>query len=205
MPLYPITVRRCQHIKVNGIQCGSPALRNHNHCYFHHQWRALNPQPKPTDGNHPAFTLPNLEDANSIQLALAQVMHLLLTQQIEHRTASLLLRALRIAATNVKFTTLEPLPQTQIVIDPQCVEHRPLESTAWSSIEGQDYDIIEPGENELGFSHVPSREFTMEDLAEESRRLEESIARRIEKRRREDPDFPRSFRPTPDKAKSAHA
>jgi hypothetical protein len=26
MPSYPPTIRRCQHIKVNGTQCGSPAL-----------------------------------------------------------------------------------------------------------------------------------------------------------------------------------
>jgi hypothetical protein len=26
---------RCQHIKVNGTQCGSPALRRHKFCFFH--------------------------------------------------------------------------------------------------------------------------------------------------------------------------
>jgi hypothetical protein len=28
-------VPRCQHVKVNGTQCGSPALRRRRHCYFH--------------------------------------------------------------------------------------------------------------------------------------------------------------------------
>jgi len=26
---------RCQHIKVNGTHCGSPALRRNRFCYFH--------------------------------------------------------------------------------------------------------------------------------------------------------------------------
>jgi hypothetical protein len=91
---------------------------------------------------HGIIKLPTLEDANSIQLGLAEVMRLLVTQQIDHRTASLLLRALRIAAANVKFTSLEPKP-THIVIDPNCVENRPLGATAWSSVEGRDYDLVD--------------------------------------------------------------
>ena len=91
---------------------------------------------------HGIINLPTLEDANSIQLGLAEVMRLLVTQQIDHRTAFLLLRALRIAAANVKFTSFEPQP-TQIVIDPKCVENRPLGATAWSTVEGQEYDVVE--------------------------------------------------------------
>jgi hypothetical protein len=90
---------------------------------------------------HGIIKLPTLEDANSIQLGLAEVMRLLVTHQIDHRTASLLLRALRIAAANVKFTSLEPKP-THVVIDPSTVENRPLGATAWSTVEGQDYDTI---------------------------------------------------------------
>jgi hypothetical protein len=29
----------CQHIKKNGIRCGSPALRGRSFCYFHTRWR----------------------------------------------------------------------------------------------------------------------------------------------------------------------
>ncbi|MFZ0796744.1 MAG: hypothetical protein WCA13_08190 [Terriglobales bacterium] len=143
MSTYPVTIRRCQHIKVNGIQCGSPALRSETYCFFHNQCRVLCRQINMKFSEHGIITLPTLEDANSIQLGLAEVMRLLVTQQIDHRTASLLLRALRTAAANVKFTNLEPKP-THIVIDPECVEHRPLGATAWSTIEGQEYDAIEP-------------------------------------------------------------
>jgi len=88
------------------------------------------------------ITLPTLEDANSIQVGLAEVMRLLVTNQIDHRTAALLLRALRTAAANVKHTSFEPEP-TQVVIDRESVERRPLGATAWSKVEGREYDEVE--------------------------------------------------------------
>jgi hypothetical protein len=142
MPTYPLTIRRCQHIKVNGIQCGSPAKRNERHCFFHEQCRVMSREINMKFTEHGIIKLPTLEDANSIQLGLAEVMRLLVTHQIDHRIASLLLRALRTAAANVKFTSLEPKKPTHIVIDPSTVENRPLGATAWSTVEGQDYDTI---------------------------------------------------------------
>jgi hypothetical protein len=141
MSTYPATIRRCQHIKVNGIQCGSPALRNERHCYFHDQCRVVCREINMKFTGHGIITLPTLEDPNSIQLGLAEVMRLLVNHQIDHPTASLLLRALRTAAANVKFTSLEPKP-TQVVIDPKCVENRPLGATAWSTVEGREYDTV---------------------------------------------------------------
>jgi hypothetical protein len=142
MPTYPVTIRRCQHIKVNGIQCGSPAKRGEMHCFFHEQCRLMSRHINMKFTEHGIIQLPTLEDANSIQLGLAEVMRMLVTSQIDHRTASLLLRALRTAAANVRFTAFEPQP-THIVIDPKCVENRPLGATAWSTTEGCDYDPIE--------------------------------------------------------------
>lgn len=142
MSTYPVTIRRCQHIKVNGIQCGSPAKRNEMHCYFHEQCRLMSRHINMKYTEHGIIQLPTLEDANSIQLGLAEVMRLLVSKQTDHPTASLLLRALRTAAANVKFTNLEPKP-THIVIDPKCVENRPLGATAWSTMEGRDDDLVE--------------------------------------------------------------
>jgi len=111
---------------------------------------------------HGIIQLPTLEDANSIQLGLAEVMRMLVTSQIDHRTASLLLRALRTAAANVRFTSFEPQP-THIVIDPKSVENRPLGVTAWSTTEGRDYDVIEteatknpPQKSLPSKTHLPS-------------------------------------------------
>jgi hypothetical protein len=160
MSTYPVTIRRCQHIKVNGIQCGSPAKRNERHCFFHEQCRLMSREINMKFSEHGIIKLPTLEDANSIQLGLAEVMRLLVTQQIDHRTASLLLRALRIAAANVKFTSLEPKP-THIVIDPNCVENRPLGATAWSTVEGRDYDLVDNDRADKGHAdknHADSKE-----------------------------------------------
>src|SRR6202795_5402426 len=92
MSLYPITVKRCQHIKINGMQCGSPALRDSKHCYYHirYHWPELEALPN----NHQLHTpLPTLEDANSIQVALAKVIERLILLEIDHKTAALMLYA----------------------------------------------------------------------------------------------------------------
>jgi hypothetical protein len=73
--LYHPNIRRGQHIKVNGTQCGSPAVRRNSFCYFHGRWREQrillgNTRPKAI----PSLDLPVLEDANSIQVAIMQVM-----------------------------------------------------------------------------------------------------------------------------------
>src|ERR1035438_1904981 len=138
-------ILRCQHIKVDGVQCGSPALRGERRCYFHERWNRVEANVK--SGRSLGHTgLPPLEDANSIQLALAEVMRLAIMGHIEHRVFALLLSALRIAAANVKHLSLTPKP-THIVIDPESVENRPLGATAWSETEGQDYDMIETEES----------------------------------------------------------
>jgi hypothetical protein len=202
MPTYPVTIRRCQHIKVNGIQCGSPAKRDELHCFFHDQCRLMSREINMSINiKEPGIIkLPTLEDANSIQLGLAEVMRLLVAQQIDHRTASLLLRTLRIAAANVKFTTLEPKP-TQIVIDPDCVEYRPLGASAWSATEGEEYDLEEiPNEDQKNGLHrkapqkvaKPVGPQTPEDFAfdRDYWRLVEGVAR--------DPNFlDRPWRPDP--------
>jgi hypothetical protein len=137
----PKPILRCQHIKVDGVQCGSPALRDNRRCYFHDRWNRVEANVKSgrsLGGNG----LPPLEDANSIQLALAEVMQLAIMGHIEYRVFALLLRALRIASANLKHLSPTPEP-THIVIDPESVENRPLGATAWSETEGQDYDMIE--------------------------------------------------------------
>jgi hypothetical protein len=177
MSSYPVTIRRCQHIKVNGIQCGSPAKRNERHCYFHDQCRLMSREINMKFSEHGIIKLPTLEDANSIQLGLAEVMRLLVTQQIDHRTASLLLRALRTAAANVKFTSFEPKQPTQVVIDPQCVANRPLGATAWSAVEGREYDPVEPDNAETYTAN--KHELNKNKLENEGRECEDALTRLI--------------------------
>lgn len=91
---------RCQHIKADGVRCGSPSLRHKNFCHFHHRLRI----PKP----NPIWHLPALEDANGVQCAIMQVTNALLRKQIDRLTANSLLYALQTAASNLKRVNFEP-------------------------------------------------------------------------------------------------
>ena len=141
MSLYPITVKRCQHIKVNGTQCGSPALRDGKCCYYHvrYHWPELEALQNNNEWRKPTATL---EDANSIQVSLANVMERLVMQEIDHKTAALLLYALQTASMNLKRTSLEPELPTQVVIDRESVANRPIGASAWSRVEGREYDDL---------------------------------------------------------------
>ena len=142
MPSYPPSVRRCQHLKVNGTQCGSPALRNEKHCYYHMRWTRKGMEAISHLQKEGAVMLPTLEDANSIQVALADVIRMLRTQEVDHRTAALMLYALQTASANLKHTSFEPEP-THVVIDRDSVARRPIGATAWSKVEGREYDEVE--------------------------------------------------------------
>ena len=105
-----MTIPRCQHIKVNGTQCGSPALRAKRLCYFHSRH-----QLKPAHDS--ALDFPTLEDANAIQCALMQVIRAIADNKMECKRAGLLLYALQTASYNLKRTSLEP-DITEVVCDP---------------------------------------------------------------------------------------
>jgi hypothetical protein len=158
---YSVHIPRCTHIKTNGTQCGSPALRGRRFCFFHKNWHGqriqLNAQPAPLDHN---FTLPVLEDANAIQVALMQVMQLLLSGQIEHKTAGLLLYALQTAAANLRETRFEPFCHEEVVIDPGSVSETPLDKDVWNA---SDFEVEEEEEEE-------------EDEATEEKEEEDSAA-----------------------------
>jgi hypothetical protein len=175
MPSYPVSIRRCHYIKANGTQCGSPALRDEKYCHFHMQWSLQNREINMNFNVRGTITLPTLEDANSIQVGLAEVMRLLVTNQIDHRTAALLLHALRTASVNIRHASFEPEP-TLVVIDSECVERRPLGATAWSRVVGREYDEVE---NEVENDRVEKDELKKKDGEGDAplRRMIEGVAR----------------------------
>ena len=84
----------CTHIKVNGIRCDSPALRNEVFCYLHQRMiRGVRTPPK--SRLHP---IAMLESQESIQAALMEIVNALVRNQIDVARARLVLRALSIAA-----------------------------------------------------------------------------------------------------------
>lgn len=146
MSIYPDTIPRCQHIKVNGIQCGSPALRGTKFCYFHNQWRETRINLNSQQHVRGSITIPVLEDANSIQISLMQIMRLIAAGQLDSKTAGLLLYALQTASNNLSRISFEPLPR-QVVIDPDWVVDTSLGENAWHNEDFED-DEEEDGEED---------------------------------------------------------
>ncbi len=109
---------RCRHIKVNGTQCGSPALRNKNFCFYHQENRPWAVECY-SDGPDATgeITLPYFEDAHSVQGVIRQVVQMVLQKRLERKTASLLLYALQIASSNLKRMELEKPQPEQVVVD----------------------------------------------------------------------------------------
>jgi hypothetical protein len=88
--------RVCTHIKVNGVRCGSPALRQEVFCYFHQRMiRGVRTPPK--SRLHP---IANFEDPQAIQASLMEVVNALVRNHLDVPRARLILRALSIAVRN---------------------------------------------------------------------------------------------------------
>src|SRR2546429_4634484 len=132
---------RCQHIKTNGTQCGSPALRNGEYCYFHRRWRMTT-----VDLSHSAhhvtteFVLPVLEDADSIQITLGQIMRMIVCRQVDTKAAGLLLYALQIASANLRRTRFEP-SHRNVTVDLFRVPERVIGDEAWSPADFKDANV----------------------------------------------------------------
>jgi len=112
--------------------CGSPALRNGEYCYFHRRWRMTT-----VDLSHSAhhvtteFVLPVLEDADSIQITLGQIMRMIVCRQVDTKSAGLLLYALQIASANLRRTGFEPYHRN-VTVDLFRVPERVIGDEAWS-------------------------------------------------------------------------
>ena len=95
----------CRHIFTSGRKCQSPALTDQNFCYFH-----SNTRKRPTPRTQPyepyiepqanVLDLPPLEDADSIQLALSDVILALAANRIDPRRARILIYGLQVASQN---------------------------------------------------------------------------------------------------------
>jgi len=158
MASYPIEIRRCRHVKTNGTQCGSPALKGKELCFYHEQNRPREMElymdgERYSDGS---ILMPVFEDAHAIQTVVRQVVQLMLARRIERKDAGLLLYALQIASGNLKMMQAEKAKPTQVVVEPDKAAETPLGMTPWSaSGQGHDRDEAEGGETEAQDSPAP--------------------------------------------------
>jgi hypothetical protein len=135
-------VNRCRHVKVNGTQCGSPALRRRRLCFFHVRCQEQTARIAGSQFGQARFMVPLLEDANAVQLALMQVMQLLGSGQMEHRTAGLMLYALQTASVNLRNTRFEPADVTDVVIDRGTVDATCIGGQQWDEDDFEDDDEV---------------------------------------------------------------
>jgi hypothetical protein len=156
MSSYP---NRCQHIKINGTQCGSPALRRNKFCFFHKKWHE---QRILINARHArrvrSIDLPVLEDANSIQVALMQVMRMTMSGELDNQKAGLLLYALQTASCNLRHTNFEPLMH-DVVLDPRDAADTVLgQSQLWCD------EDFEEEEDEAAEDQEDASDFAVNDI-----------------------------------------
>jgi hypothetical protein len=161
-------VPRCQHVKVNGVQCGSPALRRKRRCYFHEGVRAERAKVKADQFAQRRFEMPVLEDANAVQVALMNVMQMLARGQMEVKIAGLLLYGLQTASANLRHTKFEAEKVTDVVIDCNTVDQTCINGPQWFAHEFAEQEEAE--QEELGEEEL---------IQEDAERLEEDEMGRL--------------------------
>lgn len=163
-------VPRCQHVKMNGTQCGSPALRCRRHCFFHERIRRE--RAKIAASAVAGFELPLLEDANSVQVALMKVIQMLGSGRLDHKTAGLMLYALQTASTNLRNATFEVDDATDVVIDRDDVHRTTLDGPQWFeedfAAEDGSEEEANPANNEEAHNEEADAEAAQADVEQEN-------------------------------------
>jgi len=147
MTSYPVEIRRCRHIKTNGTQCGSPALKGGERCYYHEQNQPVAAElyldgDRYSDG---LLMIPVFEDAHSIQTMIRHVLQLMLQHRIDRKDAGLMLYGLQIVSGNLKMMQAEKAKPTQVVVEVEKAGETPLGMTPWSA-SGKGHDPEEEEE-----------------------------------------------------------
>jgi hypothetical protein len=167
------SVPRCQHLKVNGTQCGSPALKRNRFCFFHKRFQEeqikLNCDRVRRTGA--SFYIPVLEDANSIQVSLMQVMRLLASGQIDAKIAGLLLYSLQTASFNLRHVNFEPFYRQHVVIDRSTIDRTCIDGDQWSA---SDFPDPEETEEEIAAA-AAAEEAAIKAAAKEKARRHAAI------------------------------
>src|SRR5438046_5799911 len=89
------------------------------------------------------FVLPVLEDADSIQITLGQIMRMIVCRQVDTKSAGLLLYALQIASANLRRTRFEPYHK-DVTVDLFRVPERIIGDEAWSPSDFKDAGVGRP-------------------------------------------------------------
>lgn len=100
----------CEHTKIGGARCGSPALRDQKFCHHHAGVHRLVPRTHvylpstpimEIDPSYP-YQLPYIEDFEALQIGYMQFIRGVVDKWIDERRAKLVLDALKAAGTNLR-------------------------------------------------------------------------------------------------------
>ncbi|MFZ0816721.1 MAG: hypothetical protein WAM78_14445 [Candidatus Sulfotelmatobacter sp.] len=158
-------VRRCQHIKINGTQCGSPALNQKRQCFFHERARQQHNRILKDQFKHARFVMPVLEDANAVQMALMQVIQLLATGDVDRKVAGLMLYGLQTASANLRYVDFEVDEPTDVVIHRGDVVETDIGGPQWDP---EDFEWDEEDEEDLETAEDEEEEEEEDSDEEES-------------------------------------
>lgn len=90
---------RCEYPRSGGKPCRAPKIRGQKYCCMHLAMEAARPT---------KFSLPALEDANSIQVALTKTAQGLVDGTLDEKVATKLAYVLQVAMSNVGKVSFEP-------------------------------------------------------------------------------------------------
>jgi hypothetical protein len=86
-------VARCQHIKSDGFQCNTPAIKHARYCYYHTQAERTRRAP------YQPLSFPPLDNYAAIQLAITDVLNRFARGHLDDHEARLMLRGCHHAIT----------------------------------------------------------------------------------------------------------
>ena len=150
----PVTITQkrfqCRHVHATGHQCGSPALRSEEFCYFHHKTR----RPKPAAGKfrhldaHEPFQLPVVEDLPSALSVAAQILCRIASNDLDVERAGRLLYSLQIITSILDKASRAPAKAGAVAV----AKPEPLEELVADEIHGP----IAPITEYVGAPFVPA-------------------------------------------------
>ena len=136
--------KSCTHIKVTGVRCDSPALRGEQFCYFHQRMHRGVRTP-PQARLHPIALI---EDEESIQAALMEVINALMRNTIDLKRAALILRALHIAVKNAGRVKIGAESRSAVTEIPDYAQPTP------DQVETDQVETDQVGIDHVGTAHV---------------------------------------------------
>ena len=172
-------IELCRSIRTNGVQCRAAALTGSPLCYFHARLHHGHARYRQTEASRlylhlipgQNIELGPLEDRESIQIAISQVVNALATGQLEPKRATALLYGLQLASSNAAHILTEPHASAGV---------RTLQTIPQDAAELPGLDLAQPGR--IYDTDPPDETFDDEQDEDEDEEYEQEIEDRVNER-----------------------